>query len=480
MAHDVHMIQSALRTPGGSRAHEQSPTAVPQNRSRRRGRRGGGRWHHARRGGRPARPGRRRRRPRPDRNPSDRLPRLDHVQRVARRHLPGHPGGVRAPPRRGARRPRGQHRLHRPAHRHHRHMGVRHLDLPPPPPRGAGHRGRLLLERAHPRGHLDPDRAVRHLLGRLRHPLVRDGPLGGRRPGHQADLGGRAERRQEQRLDRHLRHRRRLDRSAPGLLPAAPDPVPQAGHRAHPDRLAARRDGLRHPRPLHGPGLHARPRPGTGRTALLAGDPQGPVPAVRQRRRGLVQPHLVTDDHRVLGRPARPRAVVLGRPVLRRPAGGRGRPLHVRLPVPGLRQLAVQRRLRGHLQGPPGRDHPARLAHRPGDAGRGRHPGHNVPVVPEDRTDRGGLRHLGPSDDRDRLHRGRRCDRQRPGLAERRRRTTGLQAAGVREHLAQDQAVQRLRRRGVRHRRRLLPLLPGPAERPSAQGPGRGGRALTV
>ncbi len=37
-------------------------------------------------------------------------------------------------------------------------------------------------------------------------------------------------------------------------------------------------------------------------------------------------------------------------------------------------------------------------------ADRGGHPGHNVPVVPQDRADGGGLRHLRPSDDRDRLH----------------------------------------------------------------------------
>ncbi len=42
---------------------------------------------------------------------------------------------------------------------------------------------------------------------------------------------------------------------------------------------------------------------------------------VRQRRRGLVQPHLLADDHRVLGAQAHGGATRLGRPGLRRPAG---------------------------------------------------------------------------------------------------------------------------------------------------------------
>ena len=57
-----------------------------------------------------------------------------------------------------------------------------------------------------------------------------------------------------------------------------------------------------------------------------------------------------------------------------------------------------------------------------GDADRRGHPGHNVPVVPQGGTDGRGLRHGGPPDDRHRLHGGRRRDRQRPGVAEQRRR----------------------------------------------------------
>ena len=68
--------------------------------------------------------------------------------------------------------------LHRPAHREHRHLGVRHLDLAgrtgSPRP---GDRADRLLERGHPGRHLAPGRAARHLLRRHRHPGLRDGPL---------------------------------------------------------------------------------------------------------------------------------------------------------------------------------------------------------------------------------------------------------------------------------------------------------------
>ena len=136
------------------------------------------------------------------------------------------------------------------------------------------------------------------------------------------------------------------------------------GSRLTPTRVAARRDGVEHPGPLHRAGLGARRGRGRGAAGarVLAEHPQGAVPGVRQRRRGLVQPDVVHDGHRVLGpRPDRA-AAVLGRPVVRGPAGRPGRPLHLRLPVRGLRQLAVQRGLRGHVQGPAGRHHPAALA----------------------------------------------------------------------------------------------------------------------
>ena len=66
-----------------------------------------------------------------------------------------------------------------------------------------------------------------------------------------------------------------------------------------------------------------------------------------------------------------------------------------------------------------------------------------------------------------------------PASPEQRRGAARLQAARVGEHLAPDQAVQRLRQGRLRHRRRLLPVLPGPPDRAPAQGAGGGGRALS-
>ncbi len=68
-----------------------------------------------------------------------------------------------------------------------------------------------------------------------------------------AHLGRRPGRRQEQCLDGHVRRRRRLDGAAPGLLPAQAHPLPPPRHEEHAHRMAARRDGLRRPRPLHRP-----------------------------------------------------------------------------------------------------------------------------------------------------------------------------------------------------------------------------------
>ncbi|MDQ0711999.1 hypothetical protein QFZ55_001451 [Streptomyces luteogriseus] len=164
----------------------------------------------------------------------------------------GHPPGP------GDREARRNRRLHGSAHRQDRHVGVRHLDLSRPPARRPRDRGDRLLERAHPGRHLDPGRDQGHLHRRHQHPLVRDGPLGRRRPGHPAHLGRRPGRRQEHRLDRHPGHRRRVDRPAPGLVPAAPDPLPQARHQGHTHRVADHRHGLRRARPVHRPGVRAR------------------------------------------------------------------------------------------------------------------------------------------------------------------------------------------------------------------------------
>ncbi|CAG7655440.1 putative Arginine/ornithine antiporter ArcD [Actinacidiphila bryophytorum] len=335
------------------------------------------------------------------------------------------------------------------------------------------------MERTHPGRHLDPGGAAGHVHRRHRDPGVCDGPLDGgrRRRGHPPHLGGRPDRRQEQHLDRHLLHRRHDGRSAARLVPAAADAFPQARQQADADRVAAGSDGVEHPGPLHRAGLRAGRGRGCGAAGagVLAEHPQGAVPGVRQRRRGLVQPDVVHDGHRVLGpRPDR-RAAGLGRPVVRGPAGRPGRPLHLRLPVRGLRQLALQRGLRGDVQGHAGRHHPAALAERRREADQGRNPGDNVPVLPGLRAGRRRLRYLGPSDGPGGLHRRGRRGRQRPGQRQRRGGAQRLQARPVRDDLAAHQADQRLRRGQRRHRRGLLPVLPCPAE-PGAAAGARGGR----
>lgn len=117
------------------------------------------------------------------RRPPGQPRRTDHVRRVV--PLPGlAPGHPRRHPRRSGRPPGPDagpagrhHRLHRPAHRRHPLLGVRHLDL-------AGHRDRLrrdrtgrLLEREDPRRHLDPGGTPGPLQHRRHDPLVRDGAL---------------------------------------------------------------------------------------------------------------------------------------------------------------------------------------------------------------------------------------------------------------------------------------------------------------
>ncbi|CAG6394540.1 hypothetical protein SCOCK_270121 [Actinacidiphila cocklensis] len=241
--------------------------------------------------------------------------------------------------------------------------------------------------------------------------------------------------------------------------------------------MAARRDGVEHPGPLHRAGLGAGRGRGRGAAGagLLAEHPQGPVPGVRQRRRGLVQPDVVHHGHRVLGpRPDRG-AAGLGEPGVRGPAGRPGRPLHLRLPVRGLRQLAVQRGLRGDVQGHAGRHHPAALAQRRREADQGRHPGDNVTVLPGLRAGRRRVRHVGPPDGPGGLHRRGRRGRQRPGEQQRRGGPQRLQASTVRDDLAADEADQRQRRGQRRHRRCLLPVLPREAE-PGAAAGARGGR----
>lgn len=111
---------------------------------------------------------------------------------------------------------------------------------------------------------------------------------------------------------------------------------------------------------------------------------------------------------------------------------------------------------------------------------RSRHPGHNVPVLPQGGADRRRLRHGGPPHDRHRLHTGRRRRRQRPRLTRQRGRPPGLRPPRVGEHLAPHEALRRERQGQKRYGRRLLPLLarqadPGSAARAAVARPGVSG-----
>lgn len=97
------------------------------------------------------------------------------------------------------------------------------------------------------------------------------------------------------------------------------------------------------------PAVRPRTRPGAAGAALLPERARGAVPRVRQRRRGVVQSDLVADDHRVLGTQALCGGPLLGQAGAGGPAGVPRGALHVRQPVRGLRELAVQRRLRGDV-----------------------------------------------------------------------------------------------------------------------------------
>ena len=172
------------------------------------------------------------------------------------------------------------------------------------------HRAGRLLERRHPGRHLDPGRAAGHLHRRRATPLVRDGPLGLRRPGHPADLRGRPGRPVVDDLDRHLRHRRRRRRAcccASYQLRLTLYRAP--GQPASPPGLAARRDGLRRPGPVH----RRRPAPGASPGARELAVPRysqnihkGQYPEYDGGGEAWCSPTSTADGRRVLGPAARP------------------------------------------------------------------------------------------------------------------------------------------------------------------------------
>ena len=278
--------------------HGQIPPA--RGRPRRRHRAHPARHQRARDGGPPAR-----RHPRR----ADHLPGLVRARRLA----PGQPG--RHP--RRARRPSGphpgpsgrHHRVRRPAHRHHPHLGVRHLDLAGDPGRVRRQRADRLLERGNPRRHLDPGGDAGQLHQRRPDPVVRHGSLGVRRHRHQADQRQPAGRPLVDDLDRHLQHRRRHRRGAAAVVPAAADPLPGTRADRRTGGADARRDEFHSAGPVHRDPerrAHRLGRRAAG-AALLAERALRALPRVRRRRRGLVLTHLHRDGGRVLGSQARRR-----------------------------------------------------------------------------------------------------------------------------------------------------------------------------
>ncbi|CAM5459608.1 Peptidase C39 family protein OS=Streptomyces tendae OX=1932 GN=F3L20_10680 PE=4 SV=1 [Streptomyces tendae] len=189
--------------------------------------------------------------------------------------------------------------------------------------------------------------------------------------------------------------RRRGHRPAPGLLPAAAHPAPPPRHTQHarPSGGSARWAPTS---PTASPCRPRRPRhAGELRVPRYSQEiHKGQYPEYDNGGEAWCSPTSSQMIVEYWGGRLTAEQLAWVDPVLRRPAGLPRRPVHVRQPVRGLRQLALQRRLRRHLRRHPGGGHPPRLAHRPGDADRGRYPRHNVPVVPGGGADRGGLRHL--------------------------------------------------------------------------------------
>src|SRR6478752_639382 len=184
-----------------------------------------------------------------------------------------------------------------------------------------------------------------------------------------------------------------------------------------PGRAPGRGDGLEPARRGDRAGQSGRPRRRSRarRAAVLAGAPRGSLPAVGQRRRGLVLGDVDGDGAEVLAdRPAGLRPGV-GDAAARRGGGLRG-PQRLRLHLQRSRQLAVQHRVRGGVR-PRGVRHAAAQLHR----GRGVHPcGHpadHLRVVREGRARRRRIRHQWSPHGRGRLHRLGRRRGERPGLA---------------------------------------------------------------
>ena len=90
-----------------------------------------------------------------------------------------------------------------------------------------------------------------------------------------------------------------------------------------------------------------------------------PLPGVRRRRRGVVQPDLDRDGRRVLRATARAGTWAGSTPAARHPTCRPRGPLHLRLPLRGHRQLAVQHGIRRDVR-------PRRLRHPAAIVGRGR------------------------------------------------------------------------------------------------------------
>ena len=378
---------------------------------------------------------------------------------------PRQPAGTRAVP--GARAgphpgPAGRHhRLHRPAHRHHRDLGVRHLDLAGAPARLRRHRADRLLERRHPRRHLDPGRAAGHLHRRRPDPVVRHGPLG--RPATRTSSGppstARATRWSTIWTDT-FSHRRRRRRGAAAVVPAAAHPLPRARASAAaagvrmlgamgsnvPDRFTVDPE-----RRAHRLGHRA------GRAALLAEHPRRAVPRVRRRRRGLVLPTSTEMVVEYWGRKPSARPTVLGRPAYPDPQVDHAARMHLRLrsttaPATG-RSTPRTRPAYPGWRAVVTRLHSLDEVERFIAAGI---PVVTSPVLPRQRAGRGELRHLRAPVRGRRLHRRRRRDRQRPGVVS----PTTWCATSTGDQFEQiwlRTNVPRQRQRRLRRRRHRLP-----------------------
>ena len=290
-----------------------------------------------------------------------------------------HPGVAGAAAGRRHRGTGGHHVLHRPLSRTPPRVRVRDVDLPGPPPGLRRHPADRALERRHPEGHVPEGGTAGHDGGRPpRH--LDDGCLDPRRQRARPHLGERP----EQRLwrGRH-RHVERRDRARDAFLPTAPDSVA-------PPRIARQS-----PRVWQ---IGATASAVPSRTTVPASTP-GPATgitlAVKPYAQNLHKGQYVeyggggeawcspTSTEMVVefwGKGSEQRAGGVGRPELRRPVGGPGGAVQLRLRLPGHRELAVHLRLRRFVR--PGRDgRSAELADGAGDPCRRRVPGGHVAVA---------------------------------------------------------------------------------------------------